>query len=150
MHAASPEHRDIVLPPRARPWAAIAIAAAIAALYAVILFAPALGRTTEREYLHAAVAHLGEVIQAVEASYADGDLQISDQHLGLPASAAFCRQLRMQLPDTGHARLRCELRGDGLVRGTLALQRSPQGTWRCMANVPDPQLLPAACRPQFW
>ncbi|MGE8259667.1 MAG: pilin [Stenotrophomonas sp.] len=147
MHAASPEHRDIVLPPRVRPWAAVAIAAAIIALYAVILFAPALGRTTEREHLHAAVAHLGEVIQAVEASYAGGDLRISDQHLGLPASAAFCRQLRMHLPDTGHARLRCELRDDALVRGTLVLQRTPQGTWRCVADLPDPQLLPAACRP---
>ncbi|MDI9274957.1 pilin [Stenotrophomonas sp. PFBMAA-4] len=147
MHAASPEHRDIVLPPRARPWAAIAISAAITAVYAVVLAAPTLGGNSEREYLHTAVARIGEVIQAVEASYADGDLRISDQHLGLPASAAFCRQLRMHLPDTGHARLRCELRGDGPVRGTLALQRTPQGAWRCMAEVPDPQLLPAACRP---
>lgn len=147
MHAASPEHRDIVLPPRARPWAAIAIAAAITAVYAVVLAAPTLGGNSEREYLHAAVAHLGEVIRAVEASYAEGDLRISDQHLGLPASAAFCARLHMQLPDTGHARLRCELRGDGLARGTLALQRTPQGAWRCMAEVPDPQLLPAACRP---
>ncbi len=149
MHAASPQRRDIVLPPRSRPWAAIAIAAAITALYAVILAAPTLGRTTEREHLHAAVARLGEAIQAVEASYAAGDLQISDSHLGLPASAAFCRQLRMQMPDTGHARLSCELRGDALVRGTLALQRTPEGAWRCEANVPEPRLLPAACRPQF-
>jgi hypothetical protein len=148
MHAASPEYTDIVPPPRARPWAAIATAAAITALYAVILAAPTLGGNSERQYLHAAVAHLGEVIQAVEASYADGDLQISDQHLGLPASAAFCRQLRMHLPDTGHARLRCELRDDALVRGSLVLQRTPQGTWRCVAEVPDPQLLPTACRPQ--
>ncbi|WP_312739966.1 pilin [Stenotrophomonas sp.] len=148
MHAASPERRNIVRPPRARPWAAIAIAAAIATLYAVILATPTLGRSSEREHLHAAVARLGEVIQAVEASYAEGDLHISDQHLGLPASAAFCRQLRMHLPESGHARLRCELRDDAPVRGTLILQRTPQGTWRCVADVPDQQLLPEACRPQ--
>ncbi|WP_312708137.1 pilin [Stenotrophomonas sp.] len=136
-----------MLPPRVSPWVAFVVAAAWIAIYAVLLAAPAEGAQAARRQLHSAVASLTTAIRVVEDSYADNDLQANDRHLGLPASAAFCAHLRLQLPDTGHARLTCQLRDAGRVRGTLVLQRSPQGAWRCEADVHDPQLLPAACAP---
>lgn len=136
---------DLMQPPRARPWVAIVVAAAWIAVYALILAAPATGTHAPRSQLHGAVSSLAAAIQDIEASYAEGDLRANDRHLGLPASAAFCAHLRLQLPDTGHARLSCQLRGAAHVRGTLVLHRNPQGMWRCQADVADPHLLPAAC-----
>lgn len=145
MRPPSATHADDMQPPRASPWVAIAVAAALIATYALILVAPATDTRATRDQLHGAVASLGNAINVVEASYADGEFQISDRHLGLPGSAAFCAHLRLHLPETGHARLTCELRVTSRVRGTLVLHRSPQGAWHCQAVVTDPHLLPAAC-----
>lgn len=136
---------DVMQPPRTRPWVAFVVAAALITLYAVILLMPVTRSDSQRARLHATVTSLGTVIQTIETSYADGDLEPSDRHLGLPASAAFCSHLRLHLPDTGHARLSCELHEDARVHGTLVLRRSPQGAWYCEADVADTQLLPAAC-----
>lgn len=143
-HASTPPADDMQ-PPRARPWVAFAVAAALITLYAVILLMPVTHSDSQRARLHATVTTLGTVIQAIETSYAEGELEPSDRHLGLPASAAFCAHLRLHLPDTGHARLSCELHEDARVHGTLILRRSPQGAWHCEGDVADPQLLPAAC-----
>lgn len=143
-HASTPPADDMQ-PPRARPWVALMIAAALITLYAVILLMPVTRSDSQRARLHATVTSLASVIQVVETSYANGDLEPSDRHLGLPASAAFCAHLRLHLPDTGHARLSCELHRDAPMHGALVLRRSPQGAWHCEADVPDLQLLPAAC-----
>lgn len=145
MRPPSATHADDMQPLRGRPWVAIFVAAALIATYALILVAPAAGTHATRSQLHGAVASLGNAINVVEASYADGEFQISDRHLGLPGSAAFCAHLRLYLPETGRARLTCELRVTSRVHGTLVLHRSPQGAWHCQADVTDPHLLPAAC-----
>ncbi|KAA8995115.1 hypothetical protein FJU31_15665 [Stenotrophomonas cyclobalanopsidis] len=143
-HASTPPADDMQ-PPRARPWVAFLVAAAWITLYAVILLMPLTRSDSQRARLHATVTSLASVIQAIETSYAEDDLEPGDRHLGLPASAAFCAHLRLHLPHTGHARLSCELQEDARVHGTLVLRRSPHGAWHCEADVADPQLLPAAC-----
>lgn len=145
MHASSPAHADQLPPPRLRPWAAAAISASIIAVYIVILAMPKAGSDRHRKELHAALDVLGGVIPWVEASYADGDLEARDRHLGLPASTVFCTQLSIHLPDDGRARLICHVRGDVLADTTLILKREPQGAWLCVADVADPRWLPAAC-----
>ncbi|MGE6332842.1 pilin [Stenotrophomonas sp. NPDC077659] len=116
-------------------------------MYALILVAPNAGTHASLTPLHSTFSSLATAIAAVEASYADVSAQITDRHLGLPASARFCRHLTLSLPATGHARLACELRPAAGVHGTLVLLRSPQGAWRCVAHVSHPHLLPAACSP---
>ena len=145
MHASSPAHADHLPPPRLRPWAAAAIATSIIAIYIVLLAMPRAGSDRQRAELHAALAVLGKAIPWAEASYADGDLEPGDRHLGLPASAAFCAQLSVHLPDDGCARLICQVRDDVLADTTLILKREPQGAWLCVADVADPRWLPAAC-----
>ncbi|WP_333628573.1 pilin [Stenotrophomonas cyclobalanopsidis] len=145
MHASSPAHADHSPRPRLQPWAVAAISASIIAVYSVILAVPKAGSDRQRAELHAALAVLGEAIPWVEASYADGDLEPGDRHLGLPASAALCAQLSIHLPDNGRARLTCQVRGDVPADATLILKREPQGTWLCVADVADPRWLPTAC-----
>lgn len=145
MHESSPAHAGHLPPPRLQPWAAAAISASIMAVYIVILAVPKAGSDRHREQLHAALDVLGGAIPWVEASYAEGDLDPSDQHLGLPASAAFCAQLSIHLPENGRARLTCQVRSDVSADATLILKREPQGTWLCVADVADAMLLPRTC-----
>ncbi|WP_254051325.1 pilin [Stenotrophomonas sp. SAU14A_NAIMI4_5] len=145
MHASSPAHADQLPPPRLRSWAAAAISASIIAVYIVILAMPSAGSDRQRAELHAALAVLGGAISWVEASYADGDLEPGDRHLGLPASAAFCARLSIHLPDNGRARLTCQVQSDVSADATLILKREPQGTWLCVADVADARWLPGTC-----
>jgi hypothetical protein len=135
-------------PARARPGVGGVVAAALICVYALILAAPSAGTRATGTPLHSAVSSLATAIRVVEASYADVSLQITDRHLGLPTSARFCGRLTLRLPETGHARLACELRPTTGVHGTLVLLRSPQGAWQCRAEVSHPQLLPVACSTQ--
>ena len=145
MHASSLAHAGHLPPPRLQPWAAAAISASIMAVYIVILAMPKAGSDRHREQLHAALDVLGGAIPWVEASYADGDLEPGDRHLGLPASAAFCAQLSIHLPDNGRACLTCQVRSDVSADATLILKREPQGAWLCVADVADPRWLPDSC-----
>lgn len=139
---------DDMHPARARTGMGVVVAAALVCVYALILAAPSAGTRAAGTPLHTAVSSLATAITVVEASYADVSLQITDRHLGLPTSATFCRCLTLSLPETGHARLTCELRPTTGVHGTLVLLRSPQGAWQCRAEVSHSQLLPAACSTQ--
>jgi len=125
-----------------------AVAAALILLLTLILAVPSTGKHAAGMSLHRAVSSLATAIKLVEASYADLSLQMTDRHLGLPRSATSCRRLTLSLPETGHARLTCELRTTAGVQGTLVLLRSPDGAWQCRANVSRPQMLPAACSTQ--
>ncbi len=124
-------------------WATTGISGALALLSLLVIRSPALG---ERAQLHDAAGALARAIAAIERSYADSNLYLRDHHLALPGSARFCTQLRVRLPDSGHARLVCHLRPTADLRGTLMLQRSPDGTWRCRGEGMDEMLLPAHCR----
>ncbi|WP_409460278.1 pilin [Stenotrophomonas maltophilia] len=145
MHPRSTANAAGHAPRRYRPWAAAGIIGGLTAVYALLLNAPGAGADADRNRLHAATSTLGRAIAAVEASYADGDLTVTDQHLGLPASAAHCAHLRASLPDTGHAVLTCDLHQGRFVRHRVRWQRSPSGQWRCDTHGADVQALPRAC-----
>ncbi|WP_223224477.1 pilin [Stenotrophomonas maltophilia] len=99
-----------------------------------------------RTSLRDAASVLGGAIAAVENSYAESDLTVTDQHLGLPASAAHCARLRASLPDSGRAVLTCDLRQDGRVQWW----RTPAGEWRCNASMAEaPAPCPTELRPTF-
>ncbi|WP_159094804.1 pilin [Stenotrophomonas sp. ESTM1D_MKCIP4_1] len=102
--------------------------------------------TDERAQVHGAAAALGQAVGVIERSYAANDLAPHDGHLALPTSARYCTHLRVALPDTGRARLRCQLRPLEGAGGTLTLQRSPAGAWHCSAVGVEEALLPAHCR----
>lgn len=125
------------------PRTVVAISAALALLCVVLLRPPA---TDERAQVHGAVAALGQAVGVIERSYATADLAPHDGHLALPTSARYCAHLRVNLPDTGRARLRCQLRSLEGAGGTLTLQRSPAGAWHCSAEGVEKALLPAHCR----
>jgi Pilin (bacterial filament) len=127
------------------PWAAAGITVALVAVYAILLLAPAPHAPASRMRLHEAAYALGGAIAAIEASYADGDLTLTDQHLGLPASAAHCSHLRASLPDSGQAVLSCELRGTAALRGSVRWSRTASGEWRCHAHIPDVHPFPLKC-----
>lgn len=124
-----------------RRWASVSIVAGLTAIYALLLCAPRLDDDTSRTRLRDAANVLGGAIAAVENSYADGDLTVTDPHLGLPASAAHCARLRASLPDTGRAVLTCDLRQEGSVRW----RRTPAGEWRCTASTADVHAVATPC-----
>ncbi|HEL3778927.1 TPA: pilin [Stenotrophomonas maltophilia] len=115
------------------------------AVYAILLLAPAVDGHASRVRLRDAANALGSAITTVEASYAAGDLTLTDQHLGLPASAAYCSHLRASLPDTGHAVLSCELRETAALRGSVRWSRTASGQWRCHARIPGVRPFPLQC-----
>ncbi|MCI1147743.1 Uncharacterised protein [Stenotrophomonas maltophilia] len=124
-----------------RPWASVCIVAGLTAIYALLLCAPSADDATGCTRPCDAASVLGAAIAAVENSYAEGDLTLTDHHLGLPASAAHCAHLRASLPDTGRAVLTCDLRQDG----RLQWWRTPAGEWRCNAGMADVVAVPAPC-----
>lgn len=123
--------------PRYPPWAATGITVALVAVYAILLLAPAVDGHANRARLRDAANALGSAIGNVEASYAAGDLTLSDQHLGLPASAEYCTHLRASLPDTGRAVLTCELLEAAALGGSVRWSRTASGEWRCHARIPE-------------
>lgn len=131
--------------PRYRPWAATGITVALVAVYAILLLAPAVDGHASRVRLRDAANALGSAIAAVEASYATGDLTLTDQHLGLPSSAAYCTHLRASLPDTGRAVLTCTLREAAALGGRVRWSRTASGEWRCHARTPDVHAVPVKC-----
>lgn len=124
-----------------RPWASASIIAGLAAVYALLLCAPSADDDTSCTRPRDAASVLGGAIAAVESSYAEGNLTLTDHHLGLPASAAHCVHLRAALPDTGRAMLTCDLRQNGRVQWW----RTPAGEWRCNASMADVHAVPAPC-----
>ncbi|MBH1506609.1 pilin [Stenotrophomonas maltophilia] len=137
MPAGSSAHAARDVSSRYPPWATVGITVALVAIYAILLLAPAPHAPASRMRLRDAANALGGAITAVEASYAAGDLTLTDQHLGLPASAAHCSHLRASLPDSGQAVLSCELRGTAALRGSVRWSRTASGEWRCNAHIPD-------------
>lgn len=148
MPAGSSAHAARDVSSRYPPWAATGITVALVAVYAILLLAPAVDGHASRVRLRDAANALGNAITTVEASYAAGDLTLTDQHLGLPASAAYCSHLRASLPDTGHAVLFCELRETAALRGSVRWSRSASGEWRCHARIPDVHAVPVKCATQ--
>ncbi|PJL59441.1 pilin [Stenotrophomonas maltophilia] len=124
-----------------RPWASVSIVAGLTATYALLLCAPRLDSDASHTRLRDAASVLGGAIAAVENSYAEGDLTVTDQHLGLPASTTHCARLRASLPDTGRAVLTCDLRQEGSVRW----RRTPAGEWRCTASTAAVHAAPTPC-----
>ncbi|WP_239510788.1 pilin [Stenotrophomonas maltophilia] len=145
MPAGSSAHAARDVPPRYPHWAAAGITIALVAVYAILLLAPAVDGHAGRVRLRDAANALGRAITTVEASYAEGDLTLTDQHLGLPGSAAYCSHLRASLPDTGHAVLSCELRETAALRGSVRWSRTASGEWRCHARIPGLHPFPLQC-----
>ncbi len=145
MPAGSSAHAARDVSPRYPPWATTGITIALVAVYAILLLAPAVDGHASRVRLRDAADALGRAITTVEASYAAGDLTLTDQHLGLPASAAYCSHLRASLPDTGHAVLSCELRETAALRGSVRWSRTASGEWRCHARIPGLHPFPLQC-----
>lgn len=145
MSAGSSAHAARDVSSRYPPWAATGITVALAAVYAILLLAPAVDGHASRVRLRDAANALGNAITTVEASYAAGDLTLTDQHLGLPGSAAYCSHLRASLPDTGHAVLSCELRETAALRGSIRWSRTASGEWRCHARIPGLHPFPLQC-----
>lgn len=145
MPAGSSAHAARDVPPRYPHWAATGITVALAAVYAILLLAPAVDGHASRVRLRDAANALGRAIADVEASYAVGDLSVTDPHLGLPQSAACCSQLRATLPASGRAVLSCVVRGEETRPTRVTWLREPLGAWRCEARSGDAQALPAAC-----
>lgn len=126
------------------------VVAIIGILAAVAI--PAYSNYTQKTQAATGLAEISGARTAYDLAFSEGQdpaTYYTNTNLGLAATTPRCNPISVTAPaadGSATPALRCTLVGSGVVSGaTMDLNRSNDGTWRCVTSIPTESIRPKGC-----